>query len=135
MRAAMSEVRGRRCPETSPSTRWPFGTYPLPSRRRSGNAAFIDMTGRFATAKEPFPQAQERFPLLRVAFVVAHPFFGGSMPVCGVRSSCNTGRPGNAAPAPLVSDREGLPPDGAIVPNPACGNGEGLDACSRRHRA
>ena len=28
IRAAISEVRGRRCPETRPSTRWPFGAYP-----------------------------------------------------------------------------------------------------------
>ena len=108
---------------------------PIPSRRRSGNAACIDMNGLFAMAKEPFTQAQELFPLLRIAFLVAHPFFCGLMPVCEVRSRCNTGRPGNAAPAPLVSDRDGLPPDGAVVPTPVCGNGEGLDARSRRHRA
>lgn len=35
------------------------------------------MNGLFAMAKEPFTQAQKLFPLLRVAFLVAHPFFMG----------------------------------------------------------
>ena len=35
------------------------------------------MNGLFATAKEPFPQAQELFPLLRITLAVAHPFFMG----------------------------------------------------------
>jgi len=54
-----------------------FGRVPIPSRRRRGKAAFIDMDGLFAAANEPFSQAQEPFPLLRITFLVAHPFFYG----------------------------------------------------------
>jgi hypothetical protein len=47
-----------------------FRRVPIPSRRRRGKAAFVDMDGPFAAANEPFS-------LLRVTFLVAHPFFMG----------------------------------------------------------
>lgn len=108
---------------------------PIPPRRRRRKPAFIDMDGSFATAKEPLAQAQELFPLLRIALLVPDPFFYGSTPVCGVRSRCNAGTPGNAVLAPLVSDRDGLPHDDARRPNPVCGVVVGRDACMLGRRA
>jgi hypothetical protein len=108
---------------------------PIPPRGRRRKPAFIDMDGSFAAAKEPLAQAQEVFPLLRIALLVPDPFFYGSPPVCGVRSRCNAGTPGNAVLAPLVSDRDGLPHDGATRPNPVCVALVGQDACTPRRRA
>jgi len=108
---------------------------PIPSRCRSGKAAFVDMDGPFATVNEPFSQTQEPFPLLRITFLVDHSFFEESLLVCGVGSRCKAETPGNAAPVPRVFDREEPPHDGAIAPNPPCENREGLDACRPRRQA
>lgn len=108
---------------------------PIPPGRGRGKAAFIDMDGPFAATNESFSQAQELFPLLRITFVVAYPFFYESRPVYGVRSRCNAGRPGNAALVLLGSDQDALRHDGAARPNPVYEALAGQDACTPYRRA
>jgi hypothetical protein len=107
----------------------------IPSRRRWSKPTFINMNRLFTATEESLAQAEEPSALPRVAFLVADPFFYGSPAVVGAHAKYNDGRPGNVAPAPLVSYRDGLPHDGARLPNPVCGVVVGRGACTPRPRA
>jgi hypothetical protein len=105
-----------------------FGCIPIPSCRRRHKPAFIDVHGVFTTTHEPLAKAEELFSSERVAFGIAQSFFYGSPPIFAARSKYSAGRPGNAAPVPLESDRAVFPHADVTAPNPACGPGEGRDA-------
>ena len=90
----------------------------------------IDEQGfhRRAAAHESLAKAEKPLAPQWIAFGIGPVFFYGSPPTCAARSRYSAGRPGNAAPVPLVSDRDGPPHDRVTAPNPACGAGEGQDA-------
>jgi hypothetical protein len=108
---------------------------PIPPCRRWCKSTFIDMDGLFAAAQESLAQAEKPPALPRIAFLVAYPFFYGLPPVVAARAKYNGGRPGNVAPVPLGSYRDGLPHDGAMLPNPVCGVVVGRGACMPHRRA
>lgn len=112
-----------------------LGGVPIAPCRRRRKATFIDMDRLFAVTKKPLAPAQELSALARVTFLVPNPFFYGSSAVVAARTRYNVARPGNGVPAPLVSDQDGPPHDGASVPSPACGIGEGLGVCRPRRQA
>ncbi len=58
IRAAINEVRGRRCPEIRSSTRWPFDTYPY------HRAVEFEVT--FLTP----PEVREQFGITRRAAIL-----------------------------------------------------------------